>query len=455
MFTHTLRTLGLAAALVAFAAAVTTLPASAARSDQVTVFKGQFVCDVGGVQLPLAGAAVYLDQVGHFGSSGFLGIGAAGDVFGVAGVQSGLTGPDGEFHLEVPFSSDNNQDYAVRVVLADGYGFTVREWPNGDLVTFSTGTNQNDVPVQDYHTQVLTNPECGVWLAFEAAAAQYKRVTGHRVAEWSFRLGFDYGGPNRGDPWTDYLTVNWPRGYAADSFAAEKVAAAHELAHLIRNFGLRSQQQSAQELTGFDFVQRRNPCTQTGPALAFYDGWAEFWAGDYAPAPNCPGVAETDYSVEGMVAWRLARMERICVADSRKKMDEVLEYEGRSVHSLQDFASLLPPCEPGLLDPSRFPSYEPWLPVPESRYAEDLKSLAQRAGSAAARISAQLGGQGVPLRSRIARRFRARGRSPRKPRRPCSPARPRKTGCSNGRRWRSHRRRSRVARRARPFWRAC
>jgi hypothetical protein len=373
---------GSLAVAIAFAA----LPASGASTGQVTVFTGRFVCDVGGEQLPLVGSTVSLDLVGHAGSSGFLGLGGTGDVFGAPGVANGLTGPDGEFHLEVPFLSDSNQDYAVRLAL-DGPGrVVVRDWPSSAPASFSTGTNENDVPVQDYHTQVFPGDECRVWLAFDAARANYQAITGKGSPE----IDVNYDGPNSGDPWTDYLTVQWPRGYAADSFDAQKVAALHEFAHVIRNFGFGSAQRAAAELAGFDFMQRRNPCAQTGPRLAFYDGWAEFWAGDYAPAPSCPGVAETDQSVEGMVAWRLVRMERICTADSRGKMDEILAFEGRSVHSLQDFAALLPPCEPGLVNPSQISSTRHAPQVAPDRYANDLQSLREDAGSEVARIDAQL-----------------------------------------------------------------
>src|SRR5205085_9811601 len=107
----------------------------------------------------------------------------------------------------------------------------------------------------------------------------------------------------------------------------------------------------------FNYLQNHSACNRTNPGFAFNEGWAEYWANDYGPAPNCPGASPTDYSIEGNVASALAGLDANCRGVTRATMVNVLRSNPAGVvggiHSFEDFKSHLT-CHPqvGGISPS-------------------------------------------------------------------------------------------------------
>ena len=351
----------LASALPSFAPA----PSSAATNDTAT-FKGRFVCG----NQPLAGARVELLGEPRVHSS------LLGTDFRVGFTPRGTryANSDGAWSFTVPRTEDTN--YFLQVSLDDGRGTIVTQYPSTSataVVPGAGGTNFNDVPVQDYHSQAYPGEECGLWLALKDAYGDYARLMGKRPPYGPILAQYD--APNRGTPYAAYTTIVWPKGYPT---AGQRVR--HEFAHTIRNASLGSEDAFLDDVSQEDFRVRKfdASCTRTTPQYAFHEGWAEFWAGDFLPAPNCRGVKPDDPAVEGNVAWTLTRLEHNCTAASRKRMVEVLLAQGKTIHSLADFVKALgvgsASCLDAPLDPTAVARSQARPPVSDQLWMRDLKA---------------------------------------------------------------------------------
>jgi hypothetical protein len=339
---------------------------SSARGTDTTTFKGRFVCG----DEPLAGAQVELLGEPRVHSS------LLGTDFRVGFTVRGTryANSDGAWSFTVPRTEDTN--YYVQVSLDDGRGTIVTHYPNTSataVVPGSGGTNFNDVPVQDYHSQAYPGEECGLWLELKNAYGDYARLMGKRPPYGPILAQYD--APNRGTPYAAYTTIVWPKGYPT---GGQRVR--HEFAHTIRNASLGSEDAFLDEVSQEDFRVRKfdASCTRTTPQYAFHEGWAEFWAGDFLPAPNCRGVKPDDPSVEGDVAWTLTRLEHNCTAASRKRMVEVLLAQGKTIHSLADFVRALgvgsASCLGAPLDPTAVARSQARPPVSDELWMRDLKA---------------------------------------------------------------------------------
>src|SRR5436190_10777810 len=304
--------LGVGLALVALGAGPPTASAT-------TTFSGQYLCNDRGVVKPLAGARVYLngtvapeelainelDATGSFGPGGF-------------------TGPNGEWSFTVP-SYNVHINYHPVLVLSDAQDrFNVGDHPDTGPWTRSGDENQDDRPVQAYAPEVISDRECAVFLGFKHAYDDYARITGRP----SGRLHVDFGAPVESAPVVDILRVKWP------SFDIEPPGSESEefrvFAHLIHNRALLGGPADAGRRVFID--QPARACHRSDPERAFDYGFAEFWAGDFLPAPNCPGISPNDEAVEGNVAARLTQMNRGCTVASRWNMVKTLIRYGTTIH---------------------------------------------------------------------------------------------------------------------------
>jgi hypothetical protein len=341
---------------------------------------GRFVCTVGGDQVPLVGAHPVLFRAHTYLIDYPQYVSAA-----EAPSATPYTGSDGTFRFGNIPAGDT---YFVEVGLNDADGVSVRAW--GDALPFRAQTPHYGIdgsgPV-DLGTNQFPGPGCAVFEAMRQAEASYAQVMGSRPPYGDLHV--DYGGPTEGFPWADGSSIEWPQGYAAGDETALNVAAAHAFALTIENFAFQGSS-LLQEALHWDFRVRTDPCAITTPEVAFYEGFASFWAGDYAPAPDCGGVSENDSSVEGMVAWRLTKMEHLCTTASRKQMIATLLKSARSVHSVDDFAAALGPCNAGFLDPSRVQRYRWTGHVDVGRFVRDVQAQAREARLQADRIASKL-----------------------------------------------------------------
>jgi hypothetical protein len=82
----------------------------------VTVFKGRFVCDFGGDQVPLAGARAWIVQAGEHHENLLYN---ASETFSRR-LAERRHDSNGEVQFEVPFSRDDNHSYFVEVASTTG-----------------------------------------------------------------------------------------------------------------------------------------------------------------------------------------------------------------------------------------------------------------------------------------------------------------------------------------------
>jgi hypothetical protein len=366
-----------AAGLVLFTGA--TRASAHSESIQVT---GRFVCAVGDEQVPLAGAHPAL-SIEH--KSGYDAISGSGPPAGVQ--RTTYTGSDGAFEFD-DVSSTGYYNYSVQAWLYDDEGLSVRAWSSA--LPIGAGTVQlphhEDSGTLDFGTNQFPSPACGVFEAVRQAEANYRDIVGSGPPYGDLHV--DFGGPTEGFPWADGSSIEWPQGYAGDDEAALNVAAAHAFALTVENFAFKGSS-LLQEAMRWDVRVRTDPCTSTTPEVAFYEGFASYWAGDFAPAPDCGGVSQNDNAVEGMVAWRLTKMEHLCTTASRRQMIATLLKSGRSIHSIDDFAAALGPCNAGFLDPSRVQRVRWAAQVDAGRFVNQIKAQAQQAQIAANRIASK------------------------------------------------------------------
>lgn len=370
----------IAAAVLALAV----LGSAASSASASTTFTGRFVCQDRGEELPLAGASVSIDSVLQSGP--ILGIFPGPDPFSFTR-GTALTGPDGDWSFTVP---DRGQDgyrsnFTVTVSLDDQAGTVVSDWPNAGPTSFPQGSNQNDREVQDYHTVALPGGQCPLFLALKRAREDYERAMG-RPAPFGV-VHAEYGdGPSLGFPYTAYNTIIWPQDYPIGPGPGSQVHAIHEFAHLVRNASLGSRSAFLDEVSQFDYRRRRDVCRRTSPRYAFHEGWAEYWAGDFLPAP-CPAT-QADAAVEGDVAWTLTRLERSC---QRRRLVDVLLARGRSIHSIDDFQRALgSSCVEAPLDPGTVPRSPISNPVRAGSWITDVRSALRTARGGASRLTTQL-----------------------------------------------------------------
>ena len=333
-----------ALALVAVLAAVPAPPAAQAQSA-TTEFRAQFVCNDRGTLLPAAGVRVEFRQRGFDALPKW-----ATDKTILA------TNADAEGRVSFRHTTEGEDSYYLRAQLSSE-AVTLAKFPEPWAFFADTPTHRNNVNLQDYGTQTIPY-ECRVWHGLDQAYRDFVTETG-RAAPYG-HLGVLVGGPGGDRPSALHDLVNWPTGADPGEQPGRPTVAYHEFAHTFRHAYDGGLGHFLRDAERFDYARYHKACSKTNEGFAFNEGWAEFWAGSYRPAPNCPGLSKDDMAVEGNVAAALTELNNRCLNASRKAFVEVLARSGMRIHSFADFKRAFGTCDPaGLRDMSEpTPLYE-------------------------------------------------------------------------------------------------
>lgn len=301
-------------------------PAAAQR----TVYKGQFQCDDRGTVTPLAGMAVELWKRGE----SWLPVEWVG-----SRVAHGFTRSDGSFSMRTPADEDN---YFVRMALRDAHGVHLRDfWGINDWSVDSEG-RRNNVATQNYGGMVFSTPgqshKCAIWAGVHGANERFRAETETELPTRGVEIQAD--AVTAGTPFTPGTSILWPGGYSVGhGGAGDDSTTRHEYAHVIRHgldgdFG-----HFLGDAATFNYAQNHEACGRTNAGFAFNEGWAEFWAERFWPAPDCgrPG----DMDTEGNVAAALTELMANCAGGQRRLMVENLRRNPQRIHSFVEFRDLL------------------------------------------------------------------------------------------------------------------
>ena len=136
--------------------------------------------------------------------------------------------------------------------------------------------------------------------------------------------------PCCGSPFATRDTIRWPgsKTVGGDRYTSSF----HEFAHTVRHTLDGNGFHFLADVARYQYPQNHTPCKVTNPGFAFNEGWAEYWADSYAPAP-CSG-SENNLSQEGNVADRLKTLEK---CSNRPSMVRVLRESAGRIHSYDEF----------------------------------------------------------------------------------------------------------------------
>ena len=317
------------AALVAVALLIVPSPAAAD-----TEFKVQFVCNDRGSVYPIVNATIDFMRTDPDADRPWV---TEKHMF------RGRTDSDGRISLTVTGEDEYNFHYVLNLWNDD---IRLRDYWSQYAWSTRTFTHQNDVPVQDFGTQVLgdgkTAPECAVFEGVRRAHIDYMDVMGGQRPPGGYPAGHRDVIANAvswsGGVTTSDGVISWPSYYPVGPEPGTFTSTFREFAETVYygHVGIAS---------GSTNDQHDKPCRRythaDGAKVAFVEGWGEYWASAYAPAPKCPDIPSTDYRVPGNVAAALASLDQFCPDVGRRQMVEVLARNKRAIHSFEDFQRAL------------------------------------------------------------------------------------------------------------------
>jgi hypothetical protein len=318
---------------------------------QRTTYTGQWQCDDRGAETPLAGMNVELWKRGW----DWLPVEISG-----GRVARGYTGSDGRFRLTSPPDDDN---YFVRMALRDAHGVHLKDfWGINDWSVDSVQT-RNDRATRNLGGLLLSTPgqshKCAIWAGVHSAYEEYRAEVGSPLPSRGVEIQAD--AVTAGVPFTPHTSIWWPGGFEVGyDGAGDDSITRHEFGHVIRHGFDGDLGHFLGDVVDHNYLQTHEVCNHTGFGFAFNEGWAEYWARDFAPAPDCgrPGDMET----EGNVAAALTELEAACAGNQRRLMVEVLRNNPGRIHSFEQFRVALGcPVPPPLPPPP--PASGPPAPV--------------------------------------------------------------------------------------------
>jgi hypothetical protein len=360
---------------------------SAAQAGQHTVYKGQWLCDDRGSVSPLQGMNVELWKRGW----DWLPVEISGSQ-----IAHGFTDAAGRFAMTTPTDDDN---YFVRMALRDGHGVHLKDFWGINDWSIDTGQTHNDQPVRNYGGLLLRTPgqshKCAIWAGVHGANEDFRAQTGFEVATHGVEIDAD--AVTAGVPFTPGTTILWPGGFEVGyGGPGDATITHHEFGHVIRHgfdgdFG-----HFLGDVVTYNYLQNHEPCNHTNAGYAFNEGWAEYWAGDYGPAPDCgrPGDMET----EGNVAAALTLLAHECAGDQRKIMVENLRSNPGTIHSFAEFKSHLgcpiplPVVVPPVLKVQTLPQKPFAAPISDAARAALMRGDALVLGKKIKGLTAKLSG---------------------------------------------------------------
>ena len=229
------------------------------------------------------------------------------------------------------------------MALRDAKGVHLRDFWGINDWSVDIEQKRNNVRAHDYGGLLFSTPgqshKCAIWAGVRDAYEDYR--------EQVSITGFPWGGVEiqadaitAGVPFTPGTSILWPGGFPVGyGGGGDDSITRHEFGHVIRHgfdgdFG-----HFLGDVVTHNYLQNHEPCNHTGPGFAFNEGWAEFWAADFAPAPDCgrPGDMET----EGNVAAALTELMANCAGNQRRVMVEVLQRNPGTIHSFAEFRDRL------------------------------------------------------------------------------------------------------------------
>jgi hypothetical protein len=303
-------------------------PAAVAR---VSTYKGQFQCDDRGTVTPLAGMTV---ELWERGSPDFLPVEIVGHR-----VDQDFTDAEGRFAMT---TEDNNDNYFVRMALRDAHGVHLRDFWGINDWSVDTGARRNDVPVQDYGGMVFSNPgqshKCAIWAGVHGAHERYRSEVGTDLAPFGVEIQAD--AITGGTPFTPGTSILWPGGYPVGyRGGGDDTITRHEFGHVIRHGFDGDLGHFFGDVVTYGYAREHTQCLHSNAGYAFNEGWAEFWAPDFEPAPPCdrPGDMET----EGNVAAALTELMENCAGGRKRPMVENLQRNPGTIHSFNEFRDRL------------------------------------------------------------------------------------------------------------------
>lgn len=303
---------------------------AAPASAQRTVYKGQFLCDDRGTVEPLAGMNVELWKRGE----SWLPVEWVG-----SRVAQGFTRADGSFRMVTPPDEDN---YFVRMALRDDHGVHLRDFWGINDWSVDTEQKRNNVAAHEYGGLLFSTPgqshKCAIWAGVHAANESYRAEVGSDLPSRGVEIQAD--AVTAGVPFTPGTSILWPGGFPVGyGGGGDDTITRHEYGHVIRHgfdgdFG-----HFLGDVVTHNYLQNHAACNRTNPGFAFNEGWAEFWAGDFDPAPDCgrPG----DMDTEGNVAAALVELMENCAGGRRPVMVDVLRRNPGTIHSFAEFRDRL------------------------------------------------------------------------------------------------------------------
>lgn len=316
--------LPVAFALPIVVGALLAAPASAER----TTYRGAFHCDDRGAVKPLEGMNVELWKRGE----DWLPVEWVG-----RRVAQEFTRADGSFRMVTPPDEDN---YFVRMALRDAHGVHLRDFWGINDWSIDIEQKRNNRPAHDYGDLVFVTPgqshKCAIWAGIHEANETFRAETGTELPTRGVEIQAD--AITGGTPFTPGTSILWPGGYRVGPDPGDDATTEHEYAHAMRHgmdgdFG-----HFIGDAATFDYARNHEACSRTNQGFAFNEGWAEFWARRFGPAPDCgrPGDMET----EGNVAAALTELMENCAGGQRKLMVETLRANPLRIHSFDEFKAL-------------------------------------------------------------------------------------------------------------------
>ncbi len=319
-----------AVAVAVLSIALTTGPAQA----QVTVYHGQWLCDDRGTVMPLGGIET---QLWHRGSPDFMPVEWVGGMDDI-----GFANPDGTFSLRSGESEDN---HFIRMALRDAAGVRLKDWIGINDWSVDLEGSRNNVADRDLGGRLFITEgqshKCAIWRGLHLAHRDFRDLMGFSPPTGgSGGLLIQADAPGE-TPLTLDVEVWWPPGYVTGyGGGGDDSLTGHEFGHVIRHGYDGDATHFFGDAAAYLYPRGHTHCMQSGSlGYAFNEGWAEYWAHDYGPAPHCEGRVPDDYEVEGNVAAALADLEARCYNGDRGAMVRVLQSNRGTIHSFQEFQS--------------------------------------------------------------------------------------------------------------------
>lgn len=373
--------------------------AGAPAPAQGATYSGRFACDDRGSEVGMPGARVEIWGQGPIGLWPEL----AGEV-----LARGFTDEEGGFSLAGP--ARDGRVFA-RVLYHDAFDVSLNDWASpGDRTNDSDRIEARNGDV-DFRQITLRaddgatgSPRCAVFRGVHKARLAWQQEIGTDVPNHAREIGWNYPNagtfdPGRGRPFTAGTGIKWPDTAPVGMGNGDFSTALHEFGHSIRHgFDGDIFHFLDDAFLRFSYLQFHEPCSRYNEGFGFNEGWANYWAGEWAEV-TC--YAADDYAVEGRVARALKLLELRCAGGDRRLMVDVLRRNPGRIHSFAEFRDALG-CPVAPLEtpiPEGVPAEAPPPARPTIPGSTTLTNLRRAIGALGPRI----GSGALPVRLSCAR----------------------------------------------------